>query len=318
MRQYRHSSAVRPTAGVRNPFCRRESRSGIAQLLINRVAGLQLKFVQCRPDGAFRRVTCMSFRERRCLNAANLGHHQDPNASDNCVIQQVVWHFMIGHSAQFTPGSARHCGDHAVITWTQPHHSSCASKVTASSTISGARQHILSGRDCRGVSSVLWGREGWPLHLYVVPLRIYHRVIAPVSCRTSLASHLSSSMPTCVQSETLWARECVSPRRRPRGACRCLLVTFLLSTLRRLSSGSTIVLMARALSAVNVQKLTRDKCRGFQVKHSPDDVGDRAHPSQGVHAGEDGVGVVGVHRSVDNARGYRVNPDSVACVFNCK
>jgi hypothetical protein len=25
---------------------------------------------------------------------------------------------MIGHSAQFMPGSARHCGDHAVITWT--------------------------------------------------------------------------------------------------------------------------------------------------------------------------------------------------------
>jgi hypothetical protein len=136
MRQQLHSSAVRPTAGVRNPYCRRESRGGIAQLLINRVAGLQLKFVQCRPDGAFRRVTCMSFRERRCLNAANLGHHQDTNASDNCVIQQVVWHVMIGHSAQFTPGSARHCGDHAVITWTQPHHSCCASKVTASSTIS--------------------------------------------------------------------------------------------------------------------------------------------------------------------------------------
>jgi hypothetical protein len=45
MRQHRHRSAVRRTAGVRNPFCRRESRSGVAQLLINRVAGLQLKFV---------------------------------------------------------------------------------------------------------------------------------------------------------------------------------------------------------------------------------------------------------------------------------
>src|SRR5258708_36860886 len=74
--------------------------------------------------------------------------------------------------------------------------------------------------------------------------------------------------------------------------------------------------MARALAAVNVQKLTGDKCGGFQVEHSLDDVGDRAHSSQGVHASEDGVGVVGVHRSVDNARGYRANPDSVACVFN--
>jgi hypothetical protein len=118
MRQHRHGSAVRRTDGVRNPFCRRESRGGIAQLLINRVAGLQLKFVQCRPDGTFRRVTCVSFRERRCLNAANLRPHQDPNASDDCAIQQVVWRVMIGHSAQFTPGSARHCGDHAVITWT--------------------------------------------------------------------------------------------------------------------------------------------------------------------------------------------------------
>lgn len=103
MRQHRHRSTVRGTDGVRNPFCSRESRGGIAQLLKNRVAGLQLKFVQCRPDGAFRRVTCVSFRERRCLNAANLGPHQDPNVSDNCAIQQVAWHVMIGHSAQFTP-----------------------------------------------------------------------------------------------------------------------------------------------------------------------------------------------------------------------
>ena len=51
MRQHRHCGPVRRTDGVRNAFCRSESRGGIAQLLINRFAGLQLKFVQCRPDG---------------------------------------------------------------------------------------------------------------------------------------------------------------------------------------------------------------------------------------------------------------------------
>lgn len=72
MTQHRHRSAVRSTDGVRKASCRRESRNGVAQLLVNRVAGLQLRFVQSRPDGAFRRVTRVSFRERRCTNAANL------------------------------------------------------------------------------------------------------------------------------------------------------------------------------------------------------------------------------------------------------
>jgi hypothetical protein len=48
----------------------------------------------------------VSFRERRFLNAANLGHDQDPNASDNCAIHQVVRHVGIGHGAELTPGSA--------------------------------------------------------------------------------------------------------------------------------------------------------------------------------------------------------------------
>ena len=65
----------------------------------------------------------------------------------------------------------------------------------------------------------------------------------------------------------------------------------LASPLHRLSSGSTIVLMARALSA-DVEDLTGDKCCGFQVEHCLDDVSDRAHPSQGVRAGEGGVGAV--------------------------
>jgi AraC-like DNA-binding protein len=120
MSQHRHSGAVRRTDGVRHPFCRGEARGAIAELLINRIAGLQLKFVQCRPDGTFRRVACVSFRERRCLNTANLGPHQDPNAPDNCAIQQVVWHIVIGrHSrpvyaaSKVTASSAISVGDEA-------------------------------------------------------------------------------------------------------------------------------------------------------------------------------------------------------------
>lgn len=63
---------------------------------------VSLAAVQCRPDGAFRHVTCMSFRERRCLNAANLGPHQDPNASDSIECDCIVDNF--GARQHILPG----------------------------------------------------------------------------------------------------------------------------------------------------------------------------------------------------------------------
>jgi hypothetical protein len=57
---------------------------------------------------------------------------------------------------------------------------------------------------------------------------------------------------------------------------------------------------ASALATIDVEELAGDERRGFQIEHSPDDVGDCAQPSLWVHGGERGVVVLGVHRSVDD------------------
>ena len=57
---------------------------------------------------------------------------------------------------------------------------------------------------------------------------------------------------------------------------------------------------ASALATIDVEELAGDEWRGFQIEHSPGDVGDCAQPSLWVHGGERGVVVLGVHWSVDD------------------
>jgi len=104
--QHGYSRTARRPDSARKP---REAGGVVAKMLVYRGESLILEFVQRGPDGAIPRGARMAFREPGCPNARNLGLDQDANTSDNCAIQQVVWHVMIGHSAQFTPGSARHC-----------------------------------------------------------------------------------------------------------------------------------------------------------------------------------------------------------------
>jgi hypothetical protein len=58
-----------PTAAAN----RSESCGGIAEIPVDRIAGLKLKCVQSRVSGAFSGVACVAFCECCCLDAADLG-----------------------------------------------------------------------------------------------------------------------------------------------------------------------------------------------------------------------------------------------------
>jgi hypothetical protein len=76
--------------------------------------------------------------------------------------------------------------------------------------------------------------------------------------------------------------------------------------IRRRDSAATMSvtyrLVARALSAVDMQDFAGDERGGFEVEHPRDDVTDRAKPSQRMQTGQGGVIGVGVHRGVDDSR----------------
>ena len=67
-----------------------------------------------------------------------------------------------------------------------------------------------------------------------------------------------------------------------------------------------------------MQELPGHEGRSLQVEHSRDDVGDSADTSEWMQTGEGAEILVGVHRGVDDIGRYRVHPDSLVRVLDCK
>jgi hypothetical protein len=76
------------------------------------------------------------------------------------------------------------------------------------------------------------------------------------------------------------------------------------------------VSVASHLAAVDVQSLAGDEACSFQVEDPIHDVGDLAHPPQGVYGGVSRVGGRVDQRCLDDTEGDGVHSNSPRCVFD--
>src|SRR5580693_2695936 len=74
--------------------------------------------------------------------------------------------------------------------------------------------------------------------------------------------------------------------------------------------------VAGALAAVDVQDLSSHELGGLQIRDRFDDVADVAHPADRMQRGERVVGLLGVHRSADDARRHRVDAHAASRVLD--
>src|SRR5262245_50175701 len=76
--------------------------------------------------------------------------------------------------------------------------------------------------------------------------------------------------------------------------------------------------MAGMLSTVDVEDFASDEMSGVEVEHGLDDLIDRAHALHRMKRGKKVISLGMVHRRLDDARRYRVHPDALVRILDCK